>query len=349
MIGRFSSKPSVIGLDIGRSSIKAAQLSHGPKGPRLDGLLQMRRVGHGAALGEKEAGGLIRAMRRSGMGSSRVALVAASDAVISSSVAVPPPDGKASREAIVKMELSRAHRLSPDSFEYVWWDLPANASGVSTKQAHAIALPHATIGPTLDALDGFDIEVVRTVPASLALLAAAQRRQIDPRRIVAVMDLGQNAARLSLLHAGRVVHERNLPEFDNAAIQSQLQQALGIQPDVSQFALGHYGLRDEPVGAVAEQTTTLIADALDDLTEQVAMSFAFVSHLYPHAEIGPLLLTGGGGNIPGLTNALSRELELETAVMSPTNLLSCEAFGQLMNDPVLSAAIGAALVTEEAS
>lgn len=343
MLDRFIPKLSVVGLDIGRVTIKAAQITIAAKGPRLDGALCLRRTGQGGSLALAEGKRLARAMQRRGMSSQRLALVAPSEAVISSSINVPPPEGEVARDPIVKMELSRAHRLTPGAFEYAWWDLPASTSGKRIGQAHAVALSHAAMGTTLDTLDTLGYEVAMTLPVSVAMLAAAQRRPIDPRRIVAVMDLGANAGRLVLMHGGRVVHERALPDFNLRVIREALSASLGTTPEVTDFALGHFGLRDEPVGMVACETSALLNSALSALAEEIGMSFAFISHLYPEAELGPLLLAGGGANVPGLVHALSRELELEATVIAPGSLLGGESFGAESTDPAVTAALGAAL------
>ena len=343
MINRLLPKQGVIGLDIGQVAIKAAQVTPGPKGMRLDGVLSMRRTGHGASLSKHEAASVLRAMHRRGLDASRIALLAPSDALISGSISVPAGSGQAPRDQIVEMEISRAHRLAPKSFEFAWWDLPPNQTGGQGTQAHAVALPHAAVQPTADLLDALGLEVVATLPQSVALLAAAQRRPVDPRRIVAVLDIGAQSVRLALLHAGRVVHERVLPELDIKSIQGRLSDELGANDEVTRHAMGLFGLRDEPDGAVATATTTALAGAVGELSEQIGMSFAFISHLYPEAELGPLLLTGGGANVPGLPNAFSRELELETAVLTPSTLLRGECFGAETNDPAVSAAVGAVL------
>ncbi|MFN3166839.1 MAG: pilus assembly protein PilM [Phycisphaeraceae bacterium] len=334
---------SLIGLDIGRSSVKAVQVTAQSRGPRLDGTLCIRRAQDGYGLQDDEAERLIRIMRRRGLDATRIALVAQSDALISTSINLPSADRGASRDAIVKMELTRAHRLVPGGFEYAWWDLPASASGGKVAQAHAVALQHAKVDPTLACIDRLGLEVARTVPGSVALQAAAQRRPIDPRRIVAVMDLGSRAAHLVLLHAGRVVHERDLPEFNATGLQQRLQEHTGVGAHLVTAALGRYGLSDEPEGVICSELGVMLHEAVAELCEQIGMSFAFISHLYPDAELGPLLMVGGPASVPGLAQTLSRELELEASVMVPADLCANPHALSEACDPRLTAALGAAL------
>lgn len=340
---------SVIGLDIGRASVKAVQVSLHDKGPRLDGCVMLKRTHAGATIDVAEAQRLLRAMERRGLTASRVVLVAPTEALVGGSMNVPPADKGVSREKIVEMELSRTHRLSPGTFEMAWWDLPMPASGSRIGQAHALGLPHQAVAGTLDVLAELGLDVVRTVPGSLALLAACQRRPIDPRCIAAVMDLGSTRGHLSLMVAGRVVHERALPDFNMQSLCKQAQERIGVERGVASYALGRYGLGDSQEGLAGCETASLLSEAVTPLAEEVGMSFAYVSHLYPEAELGQLLMSGGGANLPGLDSALSEVLELETAVITPSTLLQGDHFGDEAEDPALVEALGAALCGEVGS
>lgn len=337
---------SVIGLDIGRVSVKAVQVGLHEKGPRLEGCVCMQRTSAGHALELNEAQRLLRAMERRGMTASRVVLVAPSDAMVGGSINVPPADKGVSREKIVEMELSRTHKLSPGSFELAWWDLPTPASGSRIGQVHAVGLPHAAVEATLAVIAELGLEVTRTVPGSLAMLAAAQRHPIDPRCIAAAVDLGSTRGHLALMIAGRVVHERALPDFNMQQLRQRAGEWLGDDPRLVAHALSRFGLSGQTEGMVACETSALVGEALQPLAEEIGMSFAYVSHLYPEAELGQLLLAGGGANLAGLSESLASSLELETQVVTPKSLMQASAFGQENEDPALTMAMGAALCGE---
>lgn len=340
--------PSYLGLDIGRSSIKAAQVSLGEKGPALEGLLRLERTSRGGALSAGEAGRLVRALDRQGMRACRLVLVAPTDALVSGSLNLPPASKDVPRDRIVEGEVSRVNRLSPGTFEFAWWDLPPKQGGGHAGQAHAVALPHAAVRPTLDTLCALGLDAVRTLSGSLAMLSAARRLPVDPRRISAVLDLGSKRAHLVLMYAGRVVHERELPDFDMSSLRAEAVAALGVDERVAGRALARYGLHDEPTGTVACQMSAILAEAVHTLVDEVSISFAYVSHIYPEAELGPLLLVGGGANLPGVCEAIGEELELETQVMRPASLVKCDYFACVQADASMTVALGAAIAGGEA-
>lgn len=336
----------VIGFDIGRTSVKAVQVSLHEKGPQLDGCVKLGRssVGHDLDFGEAQR--LLRVMERRGLTASRVVLVAPTDALVGGSITVPPAESDVSHEKIIEMELSRTHKLTPGRFELAWWDLPVPASGSRIGQAHALGLPHSAVEETLRVLTELGLDVARTVPGSLALLAAAQRHPIDPRCISAVVDLGSTRGHLSLMYAGRVVHERALPDFNMQSLCQEAGERLGVEHAVASYALSRFGLSDAPEGMAACETASLLSEAVQPLVEEIGLSFSYVSHLYPEAELGHLLLTGGGANLSGLSMALSEVLELKCAVITPNTLLKSESFGDEAADPALAAALGAAMCGE---
>jgi len=251
----------------------------------------------------------------------------------------------ASRMELAKRLIdNRIAGLPAGGFEYAWWDLPTTTSGSGVGQAHAVALTHSAANQTLTTLAELGLQTVRTVSTSLSLLAAAQRVPIDPRRIAAVLDIGSRRAHLVLMYAGRVVHERALPDFDLAALRQRLVESLGINASLASRALGRFGINDDNRGAVACETDAMIHEAMAPLIEEISMSFAYVSHLYPEADLGPLLLAGGGANIDGLAKAISAVLEIDSMPVTPTQLLTGDGFGDAGEDPALCAAVGAAMI-----
>lgn len=337
---------SVIGLDIGRTSVKAVQVTLHDKGALLDGCVKVKRTSAGHSLELYEADLLLRAMERRGMTGTKVVLVAPTDALVGGSMSVPPADKGVPREKIIEIELSRTNHLSPGSFEMAWWDLPTPSSGSRIGQAHAVALPHAAVQPSLAVVAELGLKVVRTVPGSLSLLAAAQRHPVDPSCISAAIDLGSRRGHLVMMVGGRVVHERPLPDFDMKRLCADASEVLGVEADVAAHALCRFGLTEQAEGMVASETSSLVSEAVHPLAEEIGMSFSYVSHLYPEAELGQLLLTGGGANIAGLSTALSTDLELDVHVVTPLSMLHGSTFGQESEDPALCMAMGAALCGE---
>lgn len=347
MILPWTNRRRTIGLDIGRDTIKVAQVVPGDKSLRLDGVALIRRTSQSSILGADEVEMLARVMERRGMMANQAVLIAPTNALVSASINLPTADADASRDKIVEMELSRMQGLAVGGFEYAWWDLPPSSGAGRQVQAHAIALPHDAMMPTIQSLGTLGIETRRTVPTSLALMATARHIPVDASRISAILDLGSQRTHLCLMYADRVVHERALVDFNLAAIHGELAESLQLDSVTTHQALAHYGLSDVPEGNVATQTTSVLSSAIEPLAEEIGMSFAYVSHMYPHADLGRLLLVGGGANMRGLGHRLNAILELDVTVLTPGQVLESSAFGMESADPSLTAAVGAAMLGEQ--
>jgi len=252
---------------------------------------------------------------------SRVVLSAPQDSVVFSALDMPPASSNVPRQKIVDVELARTMGLVPGSFASGWWDMPEAASGGSVgSKVIAAALEHSHSEPLIAALEAVGLHVDKIEPATLALGRIGIALGVDPNMISAIADFGDKAVRLTLLHRGVVVHHRELPDWGLAAITSAVEERLSATPDLARLALWRSGV-DADGGGIAQETSRTISAMLSDLVDEISLSFSFVSHQYPEAELGPLLLTGGGASIPQLDESLGRALQIETQIVPATSLV----------------------------
>ncbi|XAL98858.1 pilus assembly protein PilM [Phycisphaeraceae bacterium D3-23] len=343
-MGLFYAKPGVIGLDIGSQCVKAAQLIRHSKGWSANALAAFKRREPGAALSTGEALGIADVLRRRGFVGDRVALCAPEDTVVRAVLDLPPENAQVPRERIVRVEIARTHRLSPDGFSCCWSQLPASAHNATPGQALCWALPYEKISPTLSALDRAGLQASGVEPNSAALARSCGAMLSDPSRISAIADLGASAARLVLLHQGRVVHERTLAEWSGDKIASVLSEKWSVPEPLASRAMERFGVdTGGATGLLASETAGTITGLLEEMVEQVTLSFSFVSHQYPEAELGPLLLTGGVAGMPGLAGLLAEGLELQVVPMSPAVLLAQCPEGRAATSSAMVSAVGLAM------
>ncbi|MEM9413970.1 MAG: pilus assembly protein PilM [Planctomycetota bacterium] len=341
------SRPGPIGLDIGSDTVKAAQLIRNGEGFSAHALASFARREPGAPLSAREAVGIADVLRRRGFVGSRVALSAPEESVVRGLLDLPLKSTEESRERIVRMEIARVHRLPADSFTCCWSQLPAPTYNTGQQQALCWALTHASIDPVLSSLDSAGLKVAAIEPMSAALSRSCASHIPDWTRISAIADLGASSVRVILLYQGRVVHERRLTEWSGAKIADALSEKWSAPRPVAQRAMQRYGVeRGGTAGVLASETAGTIAGVFDEMIEQITLSFSFVSHQYPDAELGPLLLTGGVAGMPGLAGLLAQALQLEVVPVAPAALLSDCPQGDAASSSAAVAAVGLAMQEE---
>lgn len=344
MIRRYTKRKSILGIDIGQTAIKAVQVAQAGDDILIEGAVKIARPDkRSECLTLDEAMELRDTLERRAMHATHTILVAPSGGLVGSALDVPKAKDAVTRQRLVQSELGRAHRLQPGTFEFAWWDLPANASGVGLGQVHAVALPHQCVMPTIDALTSISRDTTRTIPQSLACLRVAQHSKVDPLQISAVLDIGSNSAHLTLYYANTAVHERRLPDFDLKKMQHAFAGSVRTQMATPADAMSYFGIRDETEGPLASATASLLENAAGELAQEIALSFAYISHRYPQAELGPMFLVGGGANVPGLVGRLGADLELQALCIAPDSLGRIDCFGAEAGDSAMTTAFAAAL------
>jgi len=336
-------RPGLIGLDIGRRWVKAAQLSGKGAGRGAHALAVFDRRQPDAPVSENEAAYVVEVLRRRGFIGKRVVLAAPPSALVSSLLDLPPAKAGVPRERIIRAELSRVHKLPADGFSCCWSDLPSSANGGGGAQALCWGLRYTSAEPMLSSLTTAGLEVAGVEPASLALHRACRSMVPNDAQISAIADLGATSARLVLLYQGRVVHERALSEWGGGALVWALSEKLEAPDALAQRAMCRFGMAGaEHGGLLASETTGTLAGMLEEMVEQVSLSFSFVSHQYPEAELGPLLLTGGGSGMPGLAPALAEGLQLQVVPLTPGVMIEGTA-DRASRCPSVVAALGLAM------
>jgi Tfp pilus assembly PilM family ATPase len=339
-----------IGIDVGSRHVRAVQVARaGTAGgrPRVVAAYARPRPAAGPVTAA-EAAAVADALRVAGFLGARVAIAAAPGDTMIGPLELPPRSSGAPLDQLARMELARNFRCSPDAFELAWWELPSGARGGRGTQALGVGVPHAAADAQLDAWEvaGFAADVLDAAPAALA---RACEPALAAAGITALLDLGWGPASLTLVYRGVITFSRRLPEGAVAPLHEALCKRLAVEPDVAEFLLAEFGLRDAAAGPTAhhgvvgrddpdggdgagagedadgpvelpEEGRRLVVGFADALVRELSLSFSYATHQYPDAAVGKLLLVGGGAGIGGLADRLATALGVETAAGAPAAL-----------------------------
>lgn len=364
---------TAIGVDVGSRTVKAVQFGRERWGDgvwRIVAVAEMPRseTGHAApptATGAGTNGGAASAaanvhvlkpaevarlagtLERQGFVGSDVVLAVPTDKLATSVLDLPPRSSQAPLEQIARMELARAHRCAPDSFEMGSWDLPAAARAAKATPVMAVACSHADATALIDPFEAEGLNV-RALDVRACALARACQSLLGPAgTITAMLDVGWSAANLSLLHQGVVIYARSLPDGGVCKLYQTLRARLNLDAEVIDYLLAESGLGDAGSTQSPAQrkppadAAGLIAAHFEAAVQELKVSLQYARHQYPETSVSRLLVAGGGACIRGVASHLSRAMGIEARTAAPSDVAQwTAAVAAACESPALTLAVG---------
>lgn len=358
-------QPGPIGLDIGATRIKAAQVVEVSSGrPILVATMVLNRIDPGGALSALDAQRLSDALSRRGFRGRQVVAAAPKDASLTGLLKLPPSvEGDALRR-MAAMELSRTHKTEPAGMEVACWSVPVaahggrpvTAPGASVAAATmAVGCPHTAADELIDVLEtqGFTV-------AGLDLEAWAMARACQPIRehandgIIAAIDLGHDGASFILLYHGMVVYERTLSGCGTRTLLEAVHgehELPGPAVDYAVFTLGfEVDERGEPGDAQVFEPVRAQLDAhAASIMRELNLSMQYAAHQYPDESVAMLLLVGGGASVPGVAARINEAIDAPVRALRLDDTVDCPAeFEDEADATGLSLAVGLSRYPREA-
>ena len=314
-----SFKGSPIGLDIGCRVIKAVQLRRERGGYKVAASASIGRTRPGEMIDRDEVLRLSRVLSQQGFRGRQLIVTVPSEQVMSSVLDMPPRDSGAPYNLIATQEFARLQNQTPGQFEVAWWDIPKPARSSSAK-VMTVGCAHADTDPLLDLLTGCGFDVAG-IDSGLCASVRACREQLGPADAMsAVLDLGWNAARIGLVHGGVLVFDRTFVRLGLGGLHNRVTESFAIDPAEADCLIQSVGLvrdtdqtgaenLDARTQAVAPRLRPMFTPYLKEMARELEASFEYATHQYPEAQPHRLVLFGGGGAVPGLSEELDSMIE----------------------------------------
>ncbi len=359
MTMRWRSRNSLVAVDRGSQSLRAAQLAFGDGGPRL-----LHWVNLEGRPGPADSATLATVLdqfetRRTGF------LVGGADADY---CLLQVPDALWSQDAggvadAIRWEVGRQLGWPVDEAELAAWPLPAPMGGGSN--AMAIAARRSGILSAAESLEAQRTECELAEPAAIALVRACRgTAQCNAGEIWGVLDLGHTASRLYLAIDSTVVYVRPV-RGSGQAWTDLIARELHTEPAMAEHYKRKCGIGADPRGCrtwlgaaepVSEDALpgvllAVLKPSLGELASDVERAFRFVMEQYPRRPAGSLVLAGGGARTPGLDAWLAGQLGVRVAVAAAEGTLTVDPSHPLARPAafaVMAGCIGMALAEGEA-
>ena len=339
---------TVIGVDVGRRTIKAAQLTWSEGGYRVCALSLLPRPEPEKELARADASALRSVLKRQGFSGRKIVVVAPEERLMRAALELPSKVAGTPIGQIVRMELSRLNNVAPDSFEMAYWEWRTPDGAKPMTRTLAIGCPHEAVGGILDVFEAEGFDVVALDVRSAAAGRACEALLLPASQITAIADLGWRSTTVQFVCGRSLLYERVPEGISTAELTGKLAGVFGITVEAAQQVANTVGLTvDQPIEGIDRETLDAVRKHLrshfDKLLDEVRAPFSYVNHQFPGEGVKRLLLIGGGAAIPQLSSYMQGPLGIDVRSAAPSDLVTSpvELLSKAGN-PAMTLAVGLA-------
>jgi type IV pilus assembly protein PilM len=343
---------SAIGLDVGPRAIAAAQLAFGRDRWRLHAAAIIDRApGSGTAVNPTEAQRVMHVLARHGFIGRNVVTAVPDQRLIAAVLELPPRSSGAPLGDLARMEVARANRLEVSAFECASWDVPGPARAADGSHMLAVACRHRDADEIVDGVEAAGLCVKALDVRSWAIARACQRVLEPGETVAAVLDLGESAALLTVVHDGVPAYERILADGALDHLRVAVRSRLGIEPELADHLYAGLSLLpqgEESAGAGGEAAGAAL-EHFENLAGELCTAIAYAEHRLG-AEIRRVHLQGHGAGISGIDAHLTQFLPAPARILRPADVLEMpQSASAAAASPALMTAVGLAMNPEGCS
>ncbi len=327
-----------IGLDLGATTLRAAQLRRSGDGWTSLDAIELSRLHPGQAFTAEEAQRLAAVLqRRSFVGRSLVVSLPNRDLIRGLIEVGGKAEGGPMLEAAVEIE--RTHGLEPGQYELAAWMPPT--SGARRQTAVCVnGCRHDAAQSLLNAFDAAGLTVKALDSRACAIGRAFDTDSAASPSLTAVLDIESDGTELILLHQGGVVYQRPLIEAGLDQVEKRLAEH-GLDAATTQHVLKTMGLATVQ-HAHAEPVRKALGNFTRSLAQEALPAMDYATRLYADLPIERFAVVGRGASVPLLGYEIQQQLRL-TASASPIGVAGLDDAASF------AIALGLTLHPEEAS
>lgn len=326
MLAQFlSAKYSLIGLDFGETTLRAAQLRKTPGGFEIACLAQWERSAavEQSSLHPPAKEGLRKLFHNSSFRGRSVVAAMNPPQVEFHVLEVPQAavQGGENADKVIHWEIGLMTSLSADEIETRHWLLPPrpgnplNAIGVSTRRDAITSMLE------LCQSGGLHCRHLETGATALHQFGRMLRHWADDE-IWGILDLGSRQTRLLLSLGHTPLLIRHTGE-GGASWTERIAEALQISQSAAEIQKKTHGiivpLRQEARPSndadsqdeVAAMLLSVLRSELNEMATEIKKSYEYVLATYPGRRVADLVLVGGGAGMPKLAEFLSGILGIQ--------------------------------------
>ena len=317
MFQKTMGKKSLVGLDIGSSSVKAVELNKKGNALQLVNLgfenLQPDTIVDGQIMELNNVANVITSIfTEHQIGTARVAAGVSGHSVIVKNIVLP----QMSEDELQESFSWHAEEHIPFDISDVNLDYQVTSSSTDALNVLMAACKSDKIANVKQAIQLAGKQpVVIDVDAFALQNCYEVNYQPKPGDVVALLNIGSSTMNINILNGARSVFARDASVGGNQ-YTSLLQKELGLTYEQAEAAKRGYALPD---GVEARPIQPIIETVSDILALEIRKTMDFYRATAEESEeaIQKILIAGGGSKLPGLPDYLARRFEIPVEAFDP--------------------------------
>ena len=311
----FQSK-KVLGLDVGSTSIKVAELDVSRNGAVLNNFVIAPTPAQAVVNGDiadpsaiaETLSGLFQSF---GSKRKRVATAISGNSVIVKKVSIPPMD-----------ENMVGEQIKWEAEQYIPFDI--NETNLDFRILKTSSAPEnmdvLIVAAKQDSIFRYT-EIMESIGKSLAIVDVAgfslancfeKNYEVTNNSAVALVDVGGFVSSVTVLDRGEIVFSRDIM-LGGSNYTSEIQKGMGLTFEEAE-AMKISATQGQ---AVPEDLTRILNQGHQPLAEEIHGSLEFFHNSTPGATIGACYVTGGGARVTGFFQHLSQVVKIKAQPLDP--------------------------------
>jgi type IV pilus assembly protein PilM len=346
----FGKAKSIIGLDIGSTSVKVVECAVKTRGIELVRFgvakLPPEAIVQGAFLNSGAVVSAIQeAIATAGIKSKQVATAVSGHSVIVKKISLPAM----SREELDESIRWEAEQYIPFDINEVNLDFQIVEGSESDGQMDVllVAAKKDLINDYVQVITDAGLQPVVFDVASFAVQNAFHANyESSPEDVVALVNIGSQIVNINIVSRGAPAFTRDISTGGNAYTE-EIQKALSVSWEEAERMKVGGSRHEESQEVVPQEVEDSIRQVTDTVLGEISRSLDFFAATAAESRIGRVFLSGGGSQISGLESAFCGKTNLPVERLNPLARIvaSSSLDARLLEDmgPALAVATGLAL------
>jgi type IV pilus assembly protein PilM len=345
---------SIVGLDVGSSSIKAVELSKKSKGKNFDlthlGVAQVpaEAIVQGAFLNSSAITEAIQeAIENAKIKTNTVAAAVCGHSVIVKKVSLP----QMTRDELDEQIRWEAEQYIPFDVNEVNLDFQIleTSEGEGQMDVLLVAAKKDLIDDYVQVIKEAGLTPVAVDVAGFAIENAFEiNYDTGPDDVIALVNIGAQVVNINIMAGGVPCFTRDITTAGNQYTE-EIQKALSISfEEAERIKLGGQGTDSQDV--VPQEVEQAMQSVSETVIGEISRSLDFYAATTAESRINKVYLSGGSAKVPGLEAAFRERTGLEVETLNPlSRMLPSDRFDQeYLDDMSAALSVGVGLALREA-